>query len=80
MGAAELGSLGDVVGWPLYINGMILTGNVSGALTGEWAGSSTLSANAPMSAGSSLRAKAWMGGGVSILFASIVVIGYGNAS
>ena len=67
MGAAELGSLGDVVGWPLYINGMILTGNVSGALTGEWAGSS-------------LRAKAWMGGGVSILFASIVVIGYGNAS
>ena len=55
------------MGWPLYINGMILTGNVSGLLTGEWSGASA-------------AAKRWMGAGVAVLFASVVVIGYGNAS
>jgi hypothetical protein len=63
----QLGDLGNVVGWPLYINGMILTGNVSGLLTGEWSGASA-------------AAKRWMGAGVAVLFASVVVIGYGNAS
>jgi L-rhamnose-H+ transport protein len=39
MGAAGLGALGAVIGWPLFMAMIIVTANVWGALAGEWKGS-----------------------------------------
>lgn len=66
VGASLMGDLGLVVGWPVYINTMVLTGNVSGVITGEWAGTSN-------------EARCWMAGGVGILVGSIIVVGIGNS-
>jgi L-rhamnose-H+ transport protein len=35
-GASLLGPLGPVIGWPVYMSTMIVTGNLWGWLTGEW--------------------------------------------
>lgn len=35
-GAAWLGELGPVLGWPLFMTVMVLAGNFWGAVTGEW--------------------------------------------
>jgi L-rhamnose-H+ transport protein len=40
MGAAMLGALGGILGWPLFMTMIIITGNLWGAVTGEWAGAS----------------------------------------
>jgi len=61
-----LGSLGAVVGWPLYINCMIITANVSGIATGEWRGSPS-------------TAKGVMAGGLIALCIAVAVIGYSNS-
>jgi L-rhamnose-H+ transport protein len=61
IGSNMLGELGDAVGWPVFIVTMVVTGNVSGALTGEWEGTSCGS-------------KAWMLVG-NILLAVGVVVG-----
>jgi len=39
VGAAGLGALGAIVGWPLFMAMIIITANVWGALAGEWKGS-----------------------------------------
>jgi L-rhamnose-H+ transport protein len=36
MGAAAMGSLGPVVGWPVYISSLIIGNNFWGWVTGEW--------------------------------------------
>ncbi len=36
-GAGALGSLGPVIGWPIYMSMMIIVGSFWGWLTGEWA-------------------------------------------
>lgn len=38
MGAARLGKLGPIVGWPVFMAIQVVTGNVIGAFTGEWTG------------------------------------------
>jgi L-rhamnose-H+ transport protein len=38
MGAARLGPLGPVIGWPLFIASSILVGNLVGLWRGEWKG------------------------------------------
>ena len=38
MGAARLGPLGPVIGWPLFIASSILVGNLVGLWRGEWQG------------------------------------------
>jgi L-rhamnose-H+ transport protein len=38
MGAARLGPLGPVIGWPLFIASSILVGNLLGLWRGEWQG------------------------------------------
>lgn len=38
MGAARLGKLGGVVGWPLFMSMSLIASNSLGALTGEWRG------------------------------------------
>jgi len=35
-GAASLGDLGAIIGWPLFMATVIITGNIWGVVTGEW--------------------------------------------
>ena len=42
MGATELGALGAVLGWPLFMAMNIIAANVWGAVIGEWRGASRL--------------------------------------
>ncbi len=41
MGAASLGQLGAVIGWPVFMSTVIITANVLGFLSGEWRHAST---------------------------------------
>jgi hypothetical protein len=66
MGAASLGSLGGILGWPMFMIVDIIAGLFWGAMTGEWKGSSR-------------RTLAYCWTGVGILFLAIVVISIGNA-
>lgn len=64
-GATALGSLGAVVGWPLFMSASLITSNLLGALSGEWKG-------APRSAWNFSIA------GIGLLIAAIVVIALGR--
>ena len=61
MGAAELGGLGGIVGWPVYMAMIIITANLWGAITGEWAKASR-------------RAVAYSWVGMGVLLGAIYVI------
>jgi L-rhamnose-H+ transport protein len=63
--AANLGRLGVVVGWPLFISLSIVVGNLWGLWRGEWKG-------APKTASSMLKY------GLLILVIAVVVIAYSN--
>jgi L-rhamnose-H+ transport protein len=67
MGAASLGKLGGIVGWPVFMTLDIIAGLFWGAVTGEWKRAS----------GRALT-YCWMG--VAILVLAIVLISIGNAS
>jgi L-rhamnose-H+ transport protein len=41
IGASHLGSLGSVIGWPLFIASSILVGNLVGLWRGEWRGATS---------------------------------------
>lgn len=56
--ASMLGDLGTVVGFPIYIIGMVIVANVSGIVQGEWNGASK-------------KAMAWMGTGLALLVLAI---------
>ena len=43
-GARGLGSLGLVLGWPIFMAAIVLTANAWGLFTGEWRGSGRASA------------------------------------
>jgi L-rhamnose-H+ transport protein len=64
-GAAALGNWGAIIGWPLFMSMVIVTGNVWGLLTGEWK-------NAPSAA---LRLSL---AGVGVLIIAIAVISMGS--
>lgn len=64
VGAGRMGPLGEVLGWPIFIMTMVLTGNVSGIMAGEWAGASP-------------AAIRWLAAGLTILTAAAIVIGVG---
>jgi L-rhamnose-H+ transport protein len=64
LGAAAMGPLGGVIGWPVFMDTIILVANVAGYLTGEWKG-----------AGTRARAFSWVG--MAILIAAIYVISLG---
>jgi len=61
-GALSLGKLGTSMGWILFIASMIIVANVSGALTGEWKGSSP-------------RTLGIMAAGIATLMIAIIVVG-----
>ena len=66
-GAAIMGSLGNIVGWPIFMTVDILVALFWGAVSGEWKGARR-------------RALAYCWIGVCVLLAAIAVISYGNAA
>jgi len=66
-GAAMMGPLGGVLGWPIFMSMNIIVGNVLGFLSGEWAGASTKT-----------RSLSWSG--IAILVAAIVVVALASRS
>jgi L-rhamnose-H+ transport protein len=67
MGAASLGKLGGIVGWPVFMTLDIIVGIFWGAVSGEWNEASR-------------RAVAYCWAGVGVLVLAIVLISIGNAS
>ncbi len=67
MGADALGTLGGIIGWPVYMSVDIIAGLVWGFLGGEWKGASR-------------TALGYCLAGIAILFLAIGVISFGNAS
>lgn len=67
MGTAALGSLGNIVGWPIFMTLDIIVGLFWGAVLGEWKGASR-------------KALVYNWSGVSVLLLAIAVISAGNAS
>lgn len=64
-GAAAMGRLGAVIGWPLFMAVLILASNISGFLTGEWKGASS-------------QSKQWMAGGLVVLLVASALLGIAN--
>jgi L-rhamnose-H+ transport protein len=67
VGAALLGTLGGIVGWPVLMAMTVVGANVLGAMTGEWRGVSRLS-----------RSYWWAG--VACLLLAVYVIAMGSAA
>jgi len=66
IGAVNLGALGAVVGWPLFMAMNIIAANAWGAVTGEWKGSSRVT-----------YGYSWAG--ITVLLVAIYVISRGSA-
>ncbi len=64
-GAASMGAVGAVIGWPLFMAVMILASTIWGFVTGEWKGSSN-------------RAKQYMVVGMLILLVASALVGVAN--
>jgi L-rhamnose-H+ transport protein len=67
LGATALGSLGGIVGWPLFMSMALITSNLLGAFTGEWKG-------APR------RAWLYSVAGMALLIVAITVIARGGGA
>jgi L-rhamnose-H+ transport protein len=67
MGAASLGALGGIVGWPIFMTIDIIGALFWGAVSGEWRGASR-------------RALVYNWTGVGVLLVAIAVISVGNAT
>jgi L-rhamnose-H+ transport protein len=67
MGAASLGALGGIVGWPIFMTIDIIGALFWGAVSGEWRGASR-------------RALVYNWTGVGILLVAIAVISAGNTT
>jgi L-rhamnose-H+ transport protein len=66
-GAASMGSLGNIVGWPIFMTLDIIVGLFWGAMSGEWKGASR-------------RALVYNWAGIGVLLVAIGVISAGNAT
>jgi len=67
MGAAGLGALGGIIGWPVYMSINIITGIAWGFAGGEWKGAGRLALGYCLT-------------GIGILLLAIAVISFGNAA
>ena len=65
MGAAALGPLGGILGWPLFMAMVIVAANLWGALTGEWKGATR-------------RSYAYSWAGIALLLLAIYVTSLGS--
>jgi len=66
IGAADLGALGGVIGWPLFTATIIITANLWGAVSGEWKATA-------------ISTKAYSLAGIGALVAAIYVISRSSA-
>ena len=66
LGATRVGTLGSVLGWPLFMTVMVLTANCWGILTGEWRGAGT-------------RALRYLAMGNTAMIVALVVIAFGTS-
>jgi L-rhamnose-H+ transport protein len=64
-GAAGMGKLGAVIGWPLFMAVLILASTVTGFVTGEWKDAD-------------VRSKQWMGAGLVVLIIASALLGVAN--
>src|SRR5205809_6784058 len=67
VGAATLGTLGGIVGWPLLMTMTVITANIWGAVTGEWTEASRMT-----------RYNWW--GGIAVLLLAIYVTSLGGSA
>jgi L-rhamnose-H+ transport protein len=67
MGATDLGALGAVLGWPVFMAMNIITANIWGAASGEWKGASS-------------RTYGYSWAGIAVLLIAIYVISRGSTS
>jgi L-rhamnose-H+ transport protein len=67
LGAARLGEMGAILGFPVFMSTVVLTGNIAGLVTGEWRGSPRI-------------AYGYGVVGLVLLILAIVCIGLGKAS
>lgn len=67
IGASALGSLGGIVGWPVFMAMSLITSNVLGAATGEWTGASR-------------RSYAYSVVGIALLIIAIIIISRGGTT
>jgi L-rhamnose-H+ transport protein len=67
VGANTLGTLGGILGWPLFLSMSLITSNILGVLKGEWAG-------VPR------RASLLSAAGIAVLIVAIVIISRGGVS
>ena len=67
MGAASLGALGGIVGWPIFMTIDIIAALFWGAVSGEWQGASR-------------RALIYNWAGIAVLVVAVAVISAGNAT
>ncbi len=65
LGATEMGELGPVIGWPLFMTVMVLVANFWGVATGEWRNAS--------------RKALWhLGAGNAVMIVALAVIAWGS--
>ena len=64
-GALVPGNTGAVIGWPIFMVGMVLCANVTGILYGEWSGTSS-------------KTTLYLVAGLATLLVATVVIALGN--
>ncbi len=64
-GAAAMGDLGAVIGWPLFMAVLIIASTATGFATGEWKGTSS-------------GARKWMGAAMCILILASALLGIAN--
>ena len=64
-GAASMGQIGAVIGWPLFMAVMIVASTIWGFVTGEWKGASN-------------RAKQYMVAGMVVLLIASALVGIAN--
>ncbi|MDR5728521.1 MAG: L-rhamnose/proton symporter RhaT [Terriglobia bacterium] len=65
LGSFRMGSLGTVLGWPMFAALMVLSAYFLGLLTGEWRGASR-------------RSLIWMNSGVLVIAASLFLVARGG--
>jgi L-rhamnose-H+ transport protein len=67
LGAGKLGTMGAIIGFPVFMSTIVLTGNTAGLVTGEWRGSPR-------------TAYVFGTAGLFLLIVAIVCIGLGKAA
>jgi L-rhamnose-H+ transport protein len=60
-----MGSIGAVIGWPLFMAMLIIASTVTGLITGEWQETK-------------VRTRQWMGAGLVVLIAASALLGIAN--